>query len=1822
MQTIYSLTVNFIERFLANKNTRSEIDSLKTAFDEGRYADALVLIEELLLKSGLEIHDLKQRRVFVAELNFLAAAINFKRRKFFEAREGFIKCLSMRHLAAYSALFLAVIAAGNKNHLEAHGYIAQYAGEKNEFQYFKLLDLKILFEAAEYEKASAGAKKLIENLSAMKKDVKLLPPFEFYIMDAFYIKNFIESAFDLNNFLFEILFIAAEADFNLERYESAFEYYKEASFDRRDAAAETECLYKMACCKMRISDFITARSLLEKIAEVRESGKIQTAYYECSLLDLANLYEYHFNETGRAVQILIDYCAVNRTDHSSALRLASLLYETGRYNEAVMYLNDEYIAGDDNRFNQILLTAKCYYSLKLYTRCLETLELFLSESALSGNHNSYQLMQLAAKAMIMLNKYDAAKQLIHDMKNTALEDNDKFEAANFLMFFNSLNAAPYIILVKADETAFFKGFIKHDHLAVSCKDIEALKSFIEKIIESEMIAVVSNSVSSEDYLALREIFKDKIVIYEKHLGFINPDGCMVSLRDNPLEYDSIDTALNGFCELIRLLGRINLNNMPSLFADANSFADGAYSGNYSGILKLYEYFKTNGRKFSVFSSYIHFIPCDTRSVLPDDDKSRLWPFIINFKNIDIFKNDALQERERALINGCGDMFLYNYLRERKFEIDGKKGIHIFAEASKTVHIKKILEFILKKLGYLNSVIFEYNDIADVFCIKKVNGLLSGEVSNERESFDILSMVLAMSSASRYAGSAGAAAGENLCSRVKFCFADCDYNDCAEKKICKIKDLIESYNKPGPVFMISPFSNFLFINAQSFKPAAFIDFDQIFLSLPGFYRAARDFYSESVPIGYAVSQIDKILSDWKSPPEAGGKIEGECEEKDNLANLSILLKSVKKFFAGFFDYYDEPELIKKICRAAVSVEDSVKNICGGQFAQLDSLIKLSKKYLIASRQPGSSMKALLKYESASTGLVLIDESRACEIIFDRSVKKIYFTSEEDPGQYYENKIAGLFKFFKRYNITEKYFQAAAINANILVQPENQQGYRNILNKFISNSKKAAVFFLNCRRAGECELMPIKRPDPVYNYINLPSGVESELVDLDCVAVNYHYENKEHARSVLSMLKNIMVKYNANIFWMIISTELFENVFARGSDFMNMERIKFYSNEIEYINAFYGEGESLKFLDLPSSGDYYNIGGAPEILDKYDIFLPEFRSGFYKFWRQAYENIIEPKIKTLCADNAFQSEKAAFIITLMALYTGFKKHIIICADAGSHKSRFDNFLYCSELFNDEYISERERVILGTAGEYDKIDFCRKGVRDSEVLLINYQQRRVVFNSIDFNVIDYEKWLSFSSRFDNYLNILSVANSEEYIQCGSYEDFYFKVSQKIREKEENRVHLICAPRELNELIYERIKALLKQEIEGIFIACIPYENAARVIDNIIEINAGNNICIYIAGSDYSDMDMRIICSCAAQFTPATAAGIVKYRISADERHLKMPVVLYGEAAFVEALITQMDSAPVVISLEELSTYLPASLFSKASASRCLALLSNAGVLKLSAVSKVQASAEVYAVDADFLYELSSAGAVSILFSPEVSERYDFMDLLRRGLIVITDRCEFIDRFYRVTKDMVEISIKIIEKEFDAFEFLKKMAKVRKNMLRCLYDIEGFREGRPIILPISDFHDLPVNDFYYMREFAFLHWHKACLFLRSETHAPQIKRILSQIQIERITENLEHDLNEFYSALRYLNEESKLADIKTLSDLFEAVKSLDGRRQPKLKDAKSIAGLLKLLKHLFLYGLINLKASVPFEVETYDINIEAGSVRKMDYKSFIRSYENMYKI
>ncbi|HOD40876.1 MAG TPA: hypothetical protein PKL57_09975, partial [Candidatus Wallbacteria bacterium] len=120
----------------------------------------------------------------------------------------------------------------------------------------------------------------------------------------------------------------------------------------------------------------------------------------------------------------------------------------------------------------------------------------------------------------------------------------------------------------------------------------------------------------------------------------------------------------------------------------------------------------------------------------------------------------------------------------------------------------------------------------------------------------------------------------------------------------------------------------------------------------------------------------------------------------------------------------------------------------------------------------------------------------------------------------------------------------------------------------------------------------------------------------------------------------------------------------------------------------------------------------------------------------------------------------------------------------------------------------------------------------------------------------------------------------------------------------------------------------------------------------------------------------------------------------------------------------------------------------------------------------------------------------------------------------------------------------------------------------------------------------------------------------------IMSQIQIERITENIEHDLNELYFVLTRLAEEASLEKITGPAELIAAVKS-HGRHAPsKLKENASIAYLLKLLKHLFLYGFINLKIETPFETDCQEVVIETGpSSSNLDYKSFVESYNKMHK-
>ncbi|OQA77876.1 MAG: hypothetical protein BWY32_02189 [bacterium ADurb.Bin243] len=1816
MQTIYSLTVNFIERFLSNKDTRSGLETLEAALSENRSADALNSIDSLLVKSGLEIHDLRQRRIFVSELNFIAAVIRFKLREFSKAREGFIKCLALRHLEPYSSLFLALSSAAQGNHAEARGYITQHVSGGG-YNYFKLADLKFSFEAGQYNKVAQDARNLIESMSARKNDIKLLPPVEFNIMDPFYIKGYIESLFELDNFLYEILYIAAESNFYLESYETAFEYYKEASFCCKDPETQSGCFYKMACSKMRVSDFITARGLLEKTLEIAPGSGCKTVDYALALMDLANLYEYHFSENDLAIDALIKYAECAPEDPEALYRLASLLYARGRFNEAVVYLNSPGAKELEAGFECAILSAKCHYSLKLYSKSLGVLDSFMAKNdALSGEEN-YAVMELAAKNLIMLNRYGAASEIVEKIESGRFAGENKFAAANFTIFFNSLKNSPYVICARPSETPnaesadgkksislnVYKGFLNHGRLDAFLNEEEKIKNFVSAAVSGDVLIIASRDLGDEEYAFLRSIFDKNIIIHEKHLSFINPARYAIHVGENPLGCKNVDETLCRFIILISLLGKINIHKMPRLFINPDECADGTEKGFYSGILKLYELFRTGGRKFNIFLSYARAVSFDGRG--GEEDKSRLWPFVISFKNIDMPARAPEEDPERFLINGCADIFIYNYLRERKEEIDSRCGVHIFTEASKTAYYKKILEFILKKLGYAGNKIFDFENIGDVFCLKKVNELISLPASSESESFDILSVVLSMSSGARSFGGELDSLGESLAEKIKFRSGDCNYESCPEKKSCRINAILARYCECGQGFYISPFSNFFFAASLKEKPAPFIEYRHIFSGAAGFYRCGESYHRSSVSIGDAWKAAEKLLQE-----AAAAK-----SDRNMLEFFTASLNGVKSFFDDFAGFTDDKNLIKKFCARLLPCSDILRS---GETRdpRLQKFFEFAMKCLNSK----SFFKARLYGGPDGAGMSLTNENWSEEIIFDRHTKKIYFTSEEDPGGYYDKKLAGLFKFFRRADLSQKYFQAAAIMANVMIQSENEAEYKNILNKFASNSKKTAVFFLDYP---DRPAITKSGPETVYRYIDLVSDIEAELIDIDCAVINYHYRGRRQALSMLASLKNIMIKYNANIFWMIVSTELAENAFARGSEFYNIERLKFYSNEIEYMNAFYGDHESMKFLNAPSPGAYYDNPDAPAVLGKYDICFSASYQYMQKIWQQTFENIIDKKIRTICAGRSDVSEKTAMAAILMSLHRRFKKHVIVYLGEPFHKTRFDSFLYRAGLFDDNYESEKKRVIILQDGEFENFSPRENGLKHSETLLINYQARFIFFNSIDFNPVKYRNWLSFEDNFDHAVNIISISPREERFDCGSYERLYSEIARNIAASGSG-MHIVCSQPELAVIFKQNITSALEEKATAVRLYCISYENAAAAIKNIIEKSPAAEVSIHLTAVSGIDGDLRLTASYAREFNFFSRASVFNYYCSGETPHLKLPEIFYNEAAFLDAFISQFAPARMSISLDEIASYLPASVFSKSAAARCLAILAEREKIKLCALKKEDETGAVYETDASLIGELSDCGVINIFFDlPQaLNEKFDFRGLLKSGLVSITDRYELMDKLYRLAKDPLKISVSIVKTEAGVYDSLKKLARIRKNMLRCLYDIEGFKEGKPIALPISDFHDMAPNDFYYMREFSFLKWHGACSFTRSETNSPQIRRIMSQIQIERITENIEHDLNELYFVLTRLAEEASLEKITGPAELIAAVKS-HGRHAPsKLKENASIAYLLKLLKHLFLYGFINLKIETPFETDCQEVVIETGpSSSNLDYKSFVESYNKMHK-
>lgn len=1810
MHTIYSLTVNFIERFLAGKDSRSQLEALKSAIGEGRYSDALSCVGSLIEKSGLEIHDLSQRRLFVSELNFIEAVINFKKGDLSAARAGFVKCLTAPNLAAYSSLFLAAAADSGQRRAEAHGYISQYASRGGEYHYFKLIDLRLYFEDGDFEKAALGAGSLIDSLGARSGEIKLLPPVEFGVIDAFYVKSLIESIFDQKNFLYEILFIAAESNFNLERYETAFEYYKEASFCRDDPQTQASCFYKMACSKMRVSDFITARGLLEKTVEMAGGVRSAAAGQGCVLLDLANLYEYHFGETELAVGALAGYISADPSDADAVLRLSTLLYENGRYNEALVYLGGLAASGAGG-FEPAFLAAKCHYSAGRYQECLDVLGALPAEGGQGGQ--SFEASLLAVGCAVMLNDYAAAEEALKKVSSSQAADGGKFRVAEFNMFFNYLKASPYLVCVGNESTSIFRGFVRHGSIETSPSNVSGIKAFADKVTGGSAVVLVSGAVSPTDYSLVREVFDGNLTVYEKHLGFMDPAGYSISLTENPLGITTVDPALGAFIVFVSLMGKINIGNMPSLFIESGCRSDGPGDGKYSGVLGLYELFRSGGRQFAIFSAYTRASRTGGGDGAREDEKSRLWPFIINFKNLDISSARDESEAERVLVNGSPDIFVYNYLRENKAFIDGKQGVHFFTAPGRTEHFKKILEFILKKLGYASSSVASFEDVEGLFCMKKVNELLCGPVASEGESFDILSVVLAMSSGMRAFGQRRGAVSARLMERIKFRGAECDFASCPENGLCRLGAILSGYSGPGAAFLVSPFGNYFFVRGLAEKPAAFSGFIQIFLGAAGFFVSGENYHRREVSLSSAAAGFEKAI--------AGGELSA-AEANDFISALTAL-KNSAGYFNEFIRSCDDELLITGLCEAIIPRAFA----SGGGFRLKETaagrLIGMARDYLSAG---GTAYDARLRAEGECVIMSLGERRWADRIVFDRSVRKVFFVSEEDPGEYYEKKLSGVLKFFKRMELAEKYFQAAAITSNVIVQAENGSGYRNIINKFASNSKKAAFFFLGCPSVS-ADPASFGTRDILCRTIDLPSDVETDLVDLDCVVINYHYRNREHARSMLTMLKNVIVKYNVNLFWMVVSTELFENAFARGSDFLNIPRVRLYSNEIEYANAFYGERESVGFLGAQSPSGYYEGAPAVETPGKYEIYFPGFREKTHKFWRQAYENIIGRGIRTLCDESSETAEKTAFIITMMALYTRFKKHVIIYLETVPSCKRFENFLYGFELFSDSGRSERNRVLILRGREFEKFSTHEKGVRHSEALLINFQPRFTAFNSADFDAAGYFKWLDFSSAFEHSLSLVSVASSDEsQLIHVTFEEFYSFVCASVRQ-DPRGVHLICSQPEFVESFRAEVLARLKPDSPDMEPYFISYENSAVSISAIASKNFPRPARIYLTEVSTGDVDARLAASFATEFAARLGASVVRCRVSEGGPHLKLPDIFFNEAAFAEAFVRQFGQRGIFITAEELATYLPASVFSKASASRCLAVLSRAGAIKVTGRADDDApasAAESLHADAAFLSELNASGALRLFFTPAAGEKYSCAELLRDGLAAAGDRYELTDAFFRHAKEPLKISVSIISDEAAGMELLRKMARVRKNMLRCMYDIDGFREGKPIALPISDFHEMSPNDFCYIREFSFLQWHGACIFTRGETRNPRVKRAMSQIQIERLTETVERDLSELYAALHETEREGGLAGISLLSQLAAAVKASGaGGVRSKYFEGRPISYILRLLKHLFMYGLIVVSVRSPFDRGCREVLLEpAGPGGGIDYKAFMQACESMYRI
>ena len=1876
MDSILSLTIKFIEQVFSSKTLRSDLASLNRALHEGDFAKACTTSKKLISESRIEITDTTSAEAFISEVTFALGLSEFLCAELSNAEDEFIKCIKADKFPALSYLFLSLIYEKQGDFSEALVSVLSAKKISPGYYYFNVAELRILILMEHYEEAARTSRELVIDIGGRGEEINLLPQISPEAIERSAISPIVENLFLHSNFTYELLFLSAESHFNIDSYEEAFEYYKEAAAVCRPGEGKVECLYKMACCKIRLNDFITARELLESLIDVSSTVNGAEKFRQNALLDLASLYEFTFSNMNSCIDTYLKYCETsNYSDHDVLVKTGRLLYEGGRFNEALFHLcklEEKYF---DKYDDLDFLIGNCYFETgrhELAASHLEKVAAGFSGGREQPDSKDFRTAILLIVNYIILGKFQDAQSLLSLLGSLKLAGLQKVEHSSLKNFFDNYRECVNVVILspvfyKSSETpiavsfnvSVLKGFVKTDSFVES--DVPAIMARLADML-TNCIVMIGEKTPPEYSIEISSDFGDIPVVSERFLKSFQRKNFGITVTDNPLKYNSLEPGLEPLIFIIHVLNSIASSAMPDLFMgpwpkpDRRNFLE----TQKASFLKFYDFFKRQRNRFSLISTFCKItIKGDT--IFPqnasgengnqgeeekDTGQSRLWPYMINFKNVEL-PDEMGSETQRTLVNGCDEIFLYNFLRTCKQRIDQNEIVHIITPPQKTGPVGELLSFILKKLEYAKNEIAIHGDVSEIICSKKVGKVIGSKVKSVTTSFDALATILAMQSGYRYIHEIDNALEEFVSDKIGFSHFSCDYDECPDFEKCCLKEIFSSYSAKEKMFHISSCNNYLAAMSRPDDIPAFSSVENlIFFDLPSFCTNADDFFSENI-------EIERLRSELSSPP-AG--MSDESAEKIKLA-----AEYISDSFPIGLKWFECKDEIGELFKVS---EDALKNI--GETA-IEGYPELLKLKILSGYFSRPSVRGLVSLGASNTGygLTIKFELNGWTEGFGlgKGARRVFAVNPEDPGQHFQSRLSKTLKFFRTYNLSEKYLAATGKSSKILFLRNNSATVNSIVQKFTAAGKKAGIFFLDYpaipRR--ETESSELADGTKIF-FVRTPSGIEPEIVGLDCAVIDINYVSAERSLSMVSMMKNTFSKYGNDIVWIVVSTPVRDACFSsRPGTFSTIDGMTAFSNELEYADSFKEKAEiRLLISATPSQTSYEGRTADTEYGHGKMTFNSSELSFAMKSWNRVRHQLMNGTIRNLITEDGKMLEFATLSICFFSSLEKTHRTLFLYCEDESDASRIERILIsCGIAFGTlKKREDHDHVIIITGRQIDSAAQYFKSTRSSEFMLLTYNSLVTRRASLSFKAFRYSEISKISSIFGNSLHSIALhsidglrlQNPEENFSASIAGSVFTKISSagtrtrpeiKLRAASieeaaakisdaaaaEVGTHIICAGCDDISSLRDLIATKPKHTTHSVFFFT-SFEEGPSYMMAAAERSFREN-CPVIA---------HLVSTCRTRLDAAAFGGkasslfggrkISVREIFFDSRTLSGPESIpgYHEIRIIDYFFRDCSGKNLLLDGSFIHSINPVSFFADYPAERCLAILNESGRISLGASPQGLIKPSIPTGHTK-LSELARAGIIEMIhpdiLTPGETGKWelDLDDLIAGGRIRVLKHDELFDRISADYPDKHMLYFSEPSPIQSHSDKLKKLAILRKRFIQELYDLEGFSSGKWINLPFSDASDLTYNDYQFIREICALTWFSICDFKKMADGSAGIRNVYRSGNVDFKLEKLAGHLVETLEAVNRLFEKGRFPGPAGTADIVGAILSARSNYEKLQKAEFSPSYVLKLLRLLSLYGMVNFCAhGFPGSGGAFSVSVEKD-YSLVDYTTFLRIIKKISK-